>query len=114
VQPPAAVSLYHDLDISVMTKPFTAWYADAFDAKPDPEAVEALAGEWMEGALPETWFAASPRRVRHRLELIGDWIDDPVTDAVRELLPDWVRWLGARSGVPEHLAERTLSVALLQ
>jgi hypothetical protein len=111
---PEAVSLYHGLDISVMTEPFTAWYVDAFDAKPDPEAVEALAGEWMEGALPETWFTASPRRVEHRLALIGDWIDDPVTDAVRELLPDWVRWLGARAGVPEHLAERTLSVALLQ
>jgi hypothetical protein len=111
---PEAGSLYHDIDISVMTEPFTAWYADAFDAKPDPEAVEALAGEWMEGALPETWFAASPHRVKHKLELIGDWIDDPVTDAVREMLPDWVRWLSARAGVPEHLAERSILVAQLQ
>jgi hypothetical protein len=108
---PEAGSLYHDIDISVMTEPFTAWYADAFHAKPDPEAVEALAREWMEGALPETWFAASPRRVEHRLQLIGNWVEDPVTDAVREMLPDWVRWLSARAGVPEHLAERAISAA---
>jgi hypothetical protein len=111
---PETGSLHHDIDTSVMTEPFTAWCADAFDAKPDPEAVEALAGEWMEGALPETWFAASPHRVKHKLELIGDWIDDPVTDAVREILPDWVRWLSARAGVPEHLAERSILVAQLQ
>jgi hypothetical protein len=111
---PETGSLYHDIDIRVMTEPFTAWYAETSGAKPDPEAVEALAGEWMEGTLPETWFAVSPRRVEHRLELIGDWIDDPVTDAVREMLPGWVRWLSARAGMPEHLAERSISVAQLQ
>jgi hypothetical protein len=111
---PRASSLYRDVDISVMTEPFTAWYAEVFDAKPDPEAVEALASEWMEGAIPETWFGASPRRVEYQLALIGDWIDDPVTDAVRKMLPEWVRWLSERAGAPEHLAERALSAAELQ
>lgn len=54
---------------------------------------------------------ASPRRVEFQLALIGDWIDDPVTDAVRKMLPECVRWLSERAGVPEHLAERALSAA---
>jgi hypothetical protein len=57
---PRATSLYNDVDSSVMTEPFTTWYTHVFDTEPDPEAVETLAGEWMEETIPETWFAVSP------------------------------------------------------
>lgn len=113
---PAPASLFGDVETAVMTGQFTAWYADAHDtAEPDPEAVEALAYEWMEGTLPETWYAASPRRVEFQLDLIGDWVpDDPVTIAVRALLPEWVRWLGERAGLPEPLRQRALTAASAQ
>jgi hypothetical protein len=93
-----------------MAAEFTIWYTDKHGEQPDPEAVDALTEEWMEGTLPETWYAVSPRRVKFQLGLIGDWIpDDPVTVAVKTLLPDWVRWRGERAGLPEYLLDRALA-----
>jgi hypothetical protein len=106
---PASVSLYHDLDVTVLTTPFTDWHIRTLGSTPDPEVVEALATEWQEGALPETWFSASPARVRFQRELIGDWIpDDPVTGGVIALLPEWVRWLGERAGLTADRMQRLL------
>jgi hypothetical protein len=48
----------------VLAGPFTDWHVRTLDST----AVDALAGEWMEGALPETWFSASPARVRFQRE----------------------------------------------
>lgn len=88
---PAARSLYHDLDPAPMAEAFTGWYAQRHGTEPDPEAVGALAEEWMEGTLLETWHAISPHRVAIQLALINDWIpDNPVTVAAKALLPEWV------------------------
>lgn len=104
---PAQESLYHDLDITPMTDEFTSWYTDKHGARPDPEALAELAAEWLEGCIPETWYSISPERVRYHRKLLSDWVqDDPVTLAVMALLPDWVAWLSARSGLPKHLYER--------
>jgi hypothetical protein len=108
---PAATNLYRNLDITVMTRPFTEWYAATGAVEPNPESVDALAEEWMEGTLPETWFSVSPRRVEFQLELIGDWIADEVTTEVLNLMPTWVRWLGEGAGLPEHLHERVIAAA---
>ena len=109
---PAARSLYHDLDTDPMVEAFTGWYVRRHGAEPDPEVVGALAEEWMEGALPDTWHSASPHRVEFQLTLINDWIpDDPITVAVKALLPEWVRWHGEQAGLPEHLVDRGVAVA---
>jgi hypothetical protein len=109
---PAHASLYHDLDVTVLAGPFTDWHVRTLDSTPDLEAVDALAGEWMEGALPETWFSASPARVRFQRELIGDWIpDDPVTRGVIALMPEWVRWLGERAGLTADRMQSLLDAA---
>jgi hypothetical protein len=60
---PAARSLYHDLDTAPMAAAFTGWHVRRHGSEPDPEAVGALAQEWMEGTLPETWHGVSPHRV---------------------------------------------------
>ena len=84
----------------MLTEPFAEWYAHSLGGTPVPEVVDALAAEWAEGTLPETWFSVSPARVRFQRELISDWIsDDPVTAGVITLLPEWVRWLGERGGL---------------
>jgi hypothetical protein len=57
-------SLYHDRDTTPMAEAFTAWYDARHGTKPDPDAVEALAEEWLDGCLPGTEHAASPHRVR--------------------------------------------------
>ena len=100
---PAAQNLYRDLDITVMTRPFSEWYAATEAVEPNSESVDALVAEWMEGTLPETWFSVSPRRVEFQLGLISDWIADAVTTQVLDLLPAWVRWLSEGAGLPEHL-----------
>lgn len=62
-----------------MATEFTGWYRDRHGTEPDEEAVGALAGEWMDEALPETWFRISPARLQAMRALIGDWIPDEVT-----------------------------------
>jgi hypothetical protein len=109
---PAARSLYHDLDTDPMAEAFTRWYVRRHGSKPDPEAVDALALEWMEGTLPDTWHAVSPHRVEVQLALINDWIpDDPITIATKALLPEWVRWHGEQADLSEHLIDRGIAVA---
>lgn len=109
---PRAQSLYHDLDTDSMAEAFTGWYERRHGSEPHLEAVGALAEEWMEGTLPNTWHAVSPHRVEFQLTLINDWIPDkPITVAAKELLPEWVRWHGEQAGLPEHLVERGVAVA---
>jgi hypothetical protein len=59
---------------TVLTGPFSDWHVRTLGGPPEPEVVDTLAAEWMEGALPDTWFSASPARVRFRRELIADWV----------------------------------------
>jgi hypothetical protein len=109
---PAARSLYHDLDTDPMASAFTSWHVQRHGSEPDPEAVGALAQEWMEGTLPDTWHAVSPHRVEFQLALINDWIpDNPITIATKALLPEWVRWHGEQAGLPTHLLDRAVAVA---
>lgn len=109
---PEARNLYRDVDTEPMAGAFTAWYRAAHGTGPDPDAVDALAGEWLEGALPGTQHAASPHRARYLLTLIDDWIPEaPVTVGAKTLLPDWVRWNGEQAGLPEELIGRAVTVA---
>lgn len=109
---PAARSLYHDLETDPMAEAFTDWYGRRHGSQPDPEAVDALALEWIEDTLPETWHAISPHRVEFQLALINDWIpDDPITIAAKALFPEWVRWHGEQADLPGHLIDRGVAVA---
>jgi hypothetical protein len=102
---PPAESLFNDIDTSQMTDDFCEWYFSLHGTEPDMDAVHALAEEWMEGALPETWFSVSPDRIAFQRTLIGDWLPDhPLTLAVTSLLPEWVTWLGR--DLPAQLRER--------
>lgn len=104
---PRTESLYHDLDLTPMTAEFTSWYTSRRGIQPDPEGVEGLAEQRVEGTLPETWYAVSPDRIAAQVTLIGDSIPDhPVTTAVKSLFPDWVAWLVERGDLPEHLRTR--------
>lgn len=109
---PQARSLYRDLDTDSMAAAFTGWYVRRHGSEPDPEGVGALAEEWMEGTLPDTWHAASPHRADFQLALINDWIpDNPITIAAKALFPEWMRWHGEQAGLPEHLVDRGVAVA---
>jgi hypothetical protein len=109
---PEETSLYHDLDIDPMVDAFTDWYLQHHEIQPDPDAVGALAEEWMERTLPDTSHAPSPHRVEFHLALINDWKPDhPTTVAAKALLPEWVRWHGEQAGLPEHFIDRAIAVA---
>jgi hypothetical protein len=109
---PSPRSLYRDIDFAPMAAEFTGWFSARHGHAPSRNAVEALAEEWLEGMLPGTEHAVSPHRSQFCRELIGDWRDDPVTDAALALLPEWVRWNGEQASVPAHLIERAVSAAL--
>jgi hypothetical protein len=109
---PAAKSLYHGLDTTPMTTAFTNWYLRCHDIAPDAEALEALAQQWLEGAIPGTEHSASPHRVQSQLNLINDWDPvDPVTVDAKALLPEWVRWNCAEAGLSAQLTDRSVAVA---
>jgi hypothetical protein len=103
---------YHDIDMAPMADPFIEWYSERHGHGPSREAVETLAEEWLEGMLPGTEHSVSVTRSESFRGLISDWQDDPITDAVRALLPEWVRWNGEQAGVPASLIERAVSAAL--
>jgi hypothetical protein len=109
---PEVRNLFDDIDPEPTAQAFTAWYRTAHETEPDPKGVEAVAAEWLEGALPETRHAASPHRARYLLTLISDWEPDhPVTVAAKALLPEWVRWNGEQAGLPEHFIGRAVAAA---
>jgi len=109
---PEPENLFQHGDISPLTGEFTAWHYAEHGTEPDAEAVEALAANWVEDVLPETWYLVSPRRLRIQRELIGDWFPtDPVTLAVKALLPDWTAWLAGRAGLPQHLKDEVVAAA---
>ena len=91
---------------------FTAWYTQRHAAIPDPDAVEALAYEWLKGALPGTERVVAPARITFIRALMSDWIpDDPVTTAATALLPDWVLWNGEQDHLPAHLLDPAVAIA---
>jgi hypothetical protein len=109
---PVATSLYQDVETAPIENAFTAWHIRQHESRPDPEALEALAAEWLEGMLPGTVHAVSPDRIRHRLALIGDWFaDDPVTVGAKGLLPAWIRWHSEQTGLPAHLTDQALALS---
>lgn len=63
-------------------------------------------------ALVGSGRVVSPHRVAGlRHAVFHTWIDDAVTAAAQELFPEWVRWNGERSGLPEHLLDHAVAVA---
>ncbi len=104
---PPPRGFFGDADPAEMATPFTAWHDERFGNEPDPGLVEDLAGEWMEGLVPDTRFSVSPDRVGYYLDVIADLRDT----AALALLPRWARWLGERAGLPSPLVERVVAKA---
>lgn len=109
--PPESLSLY-DLDTEPMATEFTNWYTDRHHTAPDQETVTALAEEWLEGTLPETWYSISPHRVAFHNALIDDnWApDQPATRALKSMFTEWSEWLAEKSGLPAELAKKVTPI----
>ncbi|WP_405012222.1 hypothetical protein [Kitasatospora sp. NBC_01539] len=107
---PTPLNLYQDIDITPTVEAFSAWLRQEHGEEPDPEAVDALVGEWLEGALPDTADSVSPHRIEHQLGLINDWMPDhPTTIGAKRLLPHWVRFLAQRTDLPDTAAAAALA-----
>jgi hypothetical protein len=116
---PAERSLYHDYDPGPLTAQFRSHLEQLRGGAPldrtEQEAVETLVGEWLEGTLPDTYYAVSPHRLQYQLELINDWREDKVTDTVKALLRDWVSFLAQASDLPADATQTALdTLAALQ
>jgi hypothetical protein len=99
-------------DIEPVVKAFTSWYTARHGRAPATEPTEVLAAEWCEVALPGTEHAVSPRRIQTLLRLLGHWGDGPTVDGVRELLPDWIRWNAAETGLTADLVDASLAAVV--
>ncbi|MBV6701985.1 hypothetical protein KV557_33595 [Kitasatospora aureofaciens] len=107
---PTPLNLYQDIDVTPTVDAFSAWLWHEHGEEPEPEAVGALVGEWLEGALPDTADSVSPHRIEHQLGLINDWIPDhPATIGAKRLLPHWVRFLAQRANIPDTAAAAALA-----
>jgi hypothetical protein len=101
---PHRPNLYHEIDAGPMIDEFTHWYSTRHHTAPDTGTVEAIALEWIEGKIPDTWHSVSPGRVTHVRALMSDW-DPEYLPPAEAMLPDWVRWLVERTGLPQRLAQ---------
>ncbi len=109
---PEAEWLPDEADIDRMAEAFTAWHVGEHGGPPAADVVDALVEEWLEGALPDSWYLVSPARAEYQRALIGDWLSgDPVTEGAKALLPELVRWLGERAGLPRQLVDRAVHAA---
>ncbi|KPM56022.1 hypothetical protein ACG83_12670 [Frankia sp. R43] len=111
---PAWKSLYGDADPEPTVAAFTTWYTARHGEPPDVEAADLLAGEWLDGCLPEARHGASPHRVRYFREVMGDWTTDPVTADAKSLFPDWIRWNCEQAGVSDRLTAMSVAAAEAQ
>nr|WP_042186101.1 hypothetical protein [Kibdelosporangium sp. MJ126-NF4]CEL17089.1 hypothetical protein [Kibdelosporangium sp. MJ126-NF4]CTQ91682.1 hypothetical protein [Kibdelosporangium sp. MJ126-NF4] len=111
---PSSGSLHHGFDIEPLVTEFTAWYRDKHGAAPDSDVVRALATDWAMGVLPQLWHSVSPPRVAAQVAMFADdWApDNPLTARAKAVFPDWVRWNGEQSDLPEHLIEQAVASAV--
>jgi hypothetical protein len=103
--------LLRNVDVGPAVEAFTAWFSERYGAEPHPYAAEAVATSWLEGTVPDATCVASPHRAEYQLALMSDWPDDMVTLGARTFLPEWIRWNGERSGLPEPAIEAAVAVA---
>jgi hypothetical protein len=102
----------HGVPIDTYIADFLSWYAPRSPVPADGEAVEALAEAWLDGTLEETRLSCSPHRIRALQSRIGlEWQDDPLTEPVAALLPEWTRWCAYRTGLDPELAARSVAAA---
>jgi hypothetical protein len=95
---------------------FTAWLAehrpDAPATEDQDEVVATLADDWFFGRHPGVLAdACSPHRVALFAEHCGGYYQEDFAGRLTALLPDWVTWFAASTGVPETLAARCLRYA---
>ncbi len=96
----------------VDTDAVAADFAGTLSGPPDPDrhraAAQALAGLWP-AAIPRLYGTCSPHRVAHVVRCVGEEFEPGFAADVLALLPEWVTWLGVRSGSPPELVDRVRS-----
>lgn len=95
---------------------FTAWHrAHVSDPSAPPENLDELAEElaesWTVSGIDTVFATCSPHRVGLCVLHARNYYVDDFAEEVLALLPDWTRWLAARSGLPQELADRSLAYA---
>jgi hypothetical protein len=111
---PVPGNIYRDreADAEPLKEAFTAWYEQRYGKAPGADAVEAMTYEWVEGTLPGCERMIAPGKVGLLVRLMRDWVQDDGTAEVRRLLPDWVRWHGEETGLPQELVDRAVAATV--
>ncbi|MEU8001104.1 hypothetical protein AB0B66_08100 [Catellatospora sp. NPDC049111] len=88
---------------------FEAWLRehrpDRLPADIDEIAAE-LAGSWRIDSPPALFHTCSPHRVASAVAHVRDYYEDDFAERLIDVLPDWISWLAARTGLSPDLADR--------
>jgi len=90
---------------------FATWLRDrATDQQELPEDLNEIAAEltdsWCINNIDAVFTACSPHRVALFVRHVHGFYVNDFADQLVTLLPDWIRWLAARTAIPAELAER--------
>jgi hypothetical protein len=95
---------------------FTAWLLTHRASERQPADLDELAGEladsWHFGRPAALFPTCSPHRVALMVLHLRNYYTDEYAAELVALLPDWIRWLGARNGTAPQLSERCQPYAL--
>ncbi|MEU8004169.1 hypothetical protein AB0B66_23680 [Catellatospora sp. NPDC049111] len=88
---------------------FVAWLRqhrpDRLSTDIDELAVE-LASSWRIDSPPALFHTCSPHRVASVVAHVRDYYEDDFAEQLLGVLPDWISWLAARTGLSPDLADR--------
>ncbi|MFL6124007.1 hypothetical protein [Actinophytocola sp.] len=104
------------LDAATAAVEFATWLRDRdTDEQELPEDLSELASEltdsWCINNIDAVFTACSPHRVALFVQHVQGFYVSDFADRLVALLPDWIRWLAARTGTAAELAERCLPYA---
>jgi hypothetical protein len=101
------------LDATTAAVEFATWLRDRDTRQQElPEDLNEMAAEladsWCINNIDAVFTACSPHRVALFVQHVHGFYVDDFADQLVALLPDWIRWLAARTATPPELADRCL------
>lgn len=116
VRRPEAPPERNGLNAATAATEFAAWLrAHVADPRQPPAELDELATEladsWCLNDVDAVFATCSPHRIALCLLHLRNYYQDDFADRLAALLPDWTRWLTARTDTPPELADRCMPYA---
>lgn len=102
-----------ELNAATAAVEFATWLRNREQELPEDlnELASELADSWCINNIDAVFTTCSPHRVALFVQHVHGFYVDDFADQLVALLPDWTRWLAARTATPPELADRCLPYA---